>query len=88
MVYLCLSKVLLIFKHDQSHVMINRYTHIYKGEKFILLFFLTIWVLQEETHTRDKIAVTHAHKSREEHKIQHSRVIAQSTCSNLYVAHQ
>jgi hypothetical protein len=34
MVYLCLSKVLLMFKHDQSHVMIIRDTHIYKGNNF------------------------------------------------------
>ena len=27
MVYLCRSEVLLIFKHDQSHVMINRDTY-------------------------------------------------------------
>jgi hypothetical protein len=32
MVYLCLSKVLLIFKHDQSHVMINIDTHTYIKE--------------------------------------------------------
>jgi hypothetical protein len=34
MVYLCLSKVLLMFKHDPSHVMIIRDTHIYKGNNF------------------------------------------------------
>ena len=32
MVYLCLSEVLLIFKHDQSHVMINGDTHTYIKE--------------------------------------------------------
>jgi hypothetical protein len=32
MVYLCLSGVLLIFKHDQTHVMINRDTHTYIKE--------------------------------------------------------
>jgi hypothetical protein len=32
MVYLCFSKVLLIFKHGQSHVMINRDTHTYIKE--------------------------------------------------------
>jgi hypothetical protein len=32
MVYLCRSEVLLIFKHDQSHVMINGDAHIFKGD--------------------------------------------------------
>jgi hypothetical protein len=33
--YLCLSEVLLIFKPDQSHVMINRDTYTYiKARKF------------------------------------------------------
>jgi hypothetical protein len=32
MVYLCRSDVLLIFKHDQSHVMINGDAHIFKGD--------------------------------------------------------
>jgi hypothetical protein len=32
MVYLCLSGVLLIFKHDQAYVMINRDTHTYIKE--------------------------------------------------------
>jgi hypothetical protein len=31
-VYLCRSEVLLIFKHDRSHVMINGDAHIFKGE--------------------------------------------------------
>jgi hypothetical protein len=44
--FLCLSGVLLIFKHAQAHVMINRDTHIYTREQFLLPFFLTIWVLQ------------------------------------------
>jgi hypothetical protein len=32
MVYLCRSEVLLIFKHDQSHVIINGDAHIFKGD--------------------------------------------------------
>jgi hypothetical protein len=32
MVYLCRCEVLLIFKHDQSHVMINGDAHIFKGD--------------------------------------------------------
>jgi hypothetical protein len=32
MVYLCHSEVLLIFKHDQTHVMINGDAHIFKGD--------------------------------------------------------
>jgi hypothetical protein len=32
MVYLCRSEVLLIFKHDRSHVMINGDAHILKGD--------------------------------------------------------
>ena len=41
MVYLCRSEVLLIFKHDQSHVMINGDAHIFKGDNSSL----TIWIL-------------------------------------------
>jgi hypothetical protein len=29
---LCRSEVLLIFKHDRSHVMINGDAHIFKGD--------------------------------------------------------
>jgi hypothetical protein len=32
MVYLCLSAVLLIFNHDQAHVMIDRDAHTYIKE--------------------------------------------------------
>jgi hypothetical protein len=32
MIYLFLSKDLLIFKHGQSHVMINEDAHIFKGD--------------------------------------------------------
>jgi hypothetical protein len=31
-VYLCRIEVLLIFKHDRSHVMINGDAHIFKGD--------------------------------------------------------
>jgi hypothetical protein len=49
MVYLCLSNVLLIFEHDQSHVMIGRFNiHIkHKKNNFPpLLLSITNWVLQ------------------------------------------
>jgi hypothetical protein len=44
MVYLCRSEVLLIFKHDQTHVMINGDAHIFKGDNssFILPYNLSI----------------------------------------------
>jgi hypothetical protein len=44
MVYLCRSKVLLIFKHDQTHVMINEDAHIFKGDNssFILPYNMSI----------------------------------------------
>jgi hypothetical protein len=32
MVYLCRSEVFFIFKHDQSHVMINGDAHTFKGD--------------------------------------------------------
>ena len=45
MVYSCLSNVLLIFEHDQSHVMINGGTHTYIKETispFVLPYNLVI----------------------------------------------
>jgi hypothetical protein len=44
MVYLCRSEVLLIFKHDQTHVMINGDAHIFKGDNssFILPYNMSI----------------------------------------------
>jgi hypothetical protein len=41
MVYFCLSGVLLIFNHDQAHVMIDRDAHTYINEcNFSILIFL------------------------------------------------
>jgi hypothetical protein len=39
MVYLCLSNVLLIFEHDQSHVMIGRFNIHIKHKKITFLLF-------------------------------------------------
>jgi hypothetical protein len=52
MVYLCLSNVLLIFEHDQSHVMIGRFNiHIkHKKNNFPpLLLSITNWVLHSHS---------------------------------------
>jgi hypothetical protein len=35
---------LLFFKHDQSHVMINRDTHIYKGKIISLLLYYLLQI--------------------------------------------
>jgi hypothetical protein len=41
MVYFCLSGVLLIFNHDQAHVIIDRGAHTYINEcSFIFFIFL------------------------------------------------
>jgi hypothetical protein len=42
MVYLCLSKVLLIFKHDQSHVMIGNCHQTLRSTLFSLFTYLGI----------------------------------------------
>ena len=42
MVYLCLSKDLLIFKHDQSHVMINNGHQILRSTLFSWFTYLGI----------------------------------------------
>jgi hypothetical protein len=41
-----------------------------------------------ETHTRDKLAATHAHESRQRSTKQHNGITTQKNCSNLYLAKQ
>ena len=52
MVYLCLSNVLLIFEHDQSHVMIGRFNIHIKHKKITFLLFY--YLLQIGYYSHDE----------------------------------
>jgi hypothetical protein len=41
-----------------------------------------------ETHTRGKLAATHAHEPREKSTKQHNGITTQKKCSNLYLGKQ